>query len=80
MYLFDSPPSYSGFNTRKVLMSFEKKKKEEQYWVAKERRKEISLAIQLLRLHASNAEDLSLIPGWGTNIPHASGCGQKINK
>ena len=28
---------------------------------------------QGLRLHAANAEDTGLIPGWGTKIPHAMG-------
>ena len=27
--------------------------------------------IKRLRLHASTAGGLSLIPGWGTKIPHA---------
>lgn len=27
-----------------------------------------------------SARDASLIPGQGTEIPHASGCGQKLNK
>ena len=40
----------------------------------------ISLAVKWLRLCASNSEDLSLIPGRGTKIPHAVGCGQKIKK
>ena len=30
-----------------------------------------SLVVQQLRLHASNAGDVGLIPGQGTNIPHA---------
>ena len=30
-----------------------------------------SLVVQQLRLHASNAGDMGLIPGQGTNIPHA---------
>ena len=28
--------------------------------------------VQKLTLHASNAEDAGLIPGWGTKIPHAA--------
>ena len=44
----------------------------------------ISLVVQCLRLHASNAGDMGLIPGWRTRIPHATGCSQKkgftINK
>ena len=30
-----------------------------------------SLAVQWLRLHASTAGGVGLIPGWGTKIPHA---------
>ena len=30
-----------------------------------------SLAVQLLRPHASNAGGLDSVPGWGTKIPHA---------
>ena len=40
----------------------------------------IPLAVKWLRLCASNSGDLSLIPGRGTKIPHAVGCGQKIKK
>ena len=29
------------------------------------------LAVQLLRLQASNARDSGSIPGWGTKIPYA---------
>ena len=36
-----------------------------------------SLAIQLLRFHASTTGGVGLIPGWGTKIPHASLCSQK---
>ena len=39
-----------------------------------------SLAVQWLRLHAANAGGVGLIPGWGTKIPHAALCGQKILK
>jgi len=39
-----------------------------------------SLATQWLRLHASTAEGVSLIPGQGTKIPYAALCGQKINR
>ena len=39
-----------------------------------------SLAVQWLRLHASNAGGTGLIPGWGTKIPHAAGCSQKKKK
>ena len=39
-----------------------------------------SQAVQWLRLHASNAGGMGLIPGWGTNIPHASPCGKKGEK
>ena len=31
-----------------------------------------SLVVQQLRLHASSAGDVGLIPGQGTNIPHAT--------
>ena len=31
----------------------------------------VSLRVQLVRLLASSAEDMGLIPGWGTKIPHA---------
>ena len=37
----------------------------------------ISLAVQWLRLHASNAGDTGLTPGQGTKIPHATWCGKK---
>ena len=37
-----------------------------------------SQAVQWLRLHASNAGGMGLIPGQGTKIPHATGWGQKI--
>ena len=41
---------------------------------------ETSLAVQWLRLHASNPKDPSLLPGWGTKIPHAIWQGQKRKK
>ena len=34
--------------------------------------------VQWLRLHASTAVGVGSIPGWGTKIPHALGCGQKL--
>ena len=37
-----------------------------------------SLVVQCLRLPASNAGGMGLIPGQGTKIPHATGWGQKI--
>ena len=37
-----------------------------------------SLAVQWLRLCASNARGTGSIPGWGTKIPHAAWHGQKI--
>ena len=37
-----------------------------------------SLVVQWLRLCACNAGDVGSIPGWGTKIPHASWCSQKI--
>ena len=39
-----------------------------------------SLAVQWLRLHTSNAEDVGLIPGWGTKISHAAGVTAKKKK
>ena len=36
-----------------------------------------SLAVQWLRLRASNSGHTGLIPGRGTKIPHAVGHGQK---
>ena len=39
-----------------------------------------SLAVQWLRLHASNAGDMGWIPGRGTKIPHASRCSKKKKK
>lgn len=40
-----------------------------------------SLAIQWLRLHSSNAGGMALVPGWGSEIPHAVGHSQKpVNK
>ena len=35
---------------------------------------------QWLRLYVSLAGGMHLIPGWGTNIPHVAGCGQKLKK
>ena len=40
----------------------------------------ISLVAQWLRLHASFAGGMGLIPGWGTKIPHAVGQGQKTKQ
>jgi len=37
-----------------------------------------SLRVQWLRLHASNAEDVGLIPGRGIKIPHATWHSQMI--
>ena len=42
--------------------------------------KKISLVVHWLRLHASNAGGMGSSPGQGTNIPHASQHGQKLNK
>ena len=39
-----------------------------------------SLEVQWLRLCASNAGGMSLIPGPGTKIPRATWCGQKVRK
>ena len=38
---------------------------------------ETSLVVQWLRICASTAGDVGLIPGWGTKIPHAIGHSQK---
>ena len=38
------------------------------------------LLVQWLRLCASNAGDVGLIPGWGTKISHAMWHGQKKKK
>ena len=35
-----------------------------------------SLVIQWVRLYASTAGGMGLIPGWGTKIPHAMQCSQ----
>ena len=39
-----------------------------------------SLAAQRLRPYTANAMGTDLIRGWGTEIPHAMWCGQKILK
>ena len=39
-----------------------------------------SLAVQWLRLFASTAQGMGLIPGQRTKIPHATKCGQKKKK
>ena len=39
-----------------------------------------SLAVQWLRLRASHAGGMGLIPGQETKIPNAMQCGKKINK
>ena len=36
--------------------------------------------VQWLRLYVSLAGGMHFIPGWGTNIPHVAGCGQKLKK
>ena len=41
---------------------------ENSHW---QKKKKTSLAVQWLRLHASNAGVQGLIPDWGTRIPHA---------
>ena len=38
-----------------------------------------SLVVQWLRLRASTAGGTGLILGWGTKIPHAERCSQKLN-
>ena len=40
----------------------------------------ISMTVQWLRLHASNAGGAGSIPGQRTRIPHAAGHGQKEKK
>ena len=40
----------------------------------------ISLAVQWLRLCASNARSMDLIPGWRTKTPHAEQQGQTLKK
>lgn len=35
---------------------------------------------QWLGLHASTARDMGLIPGWGTQTPHAAQCQKKKKK
>ena len=39
-----------------------------------------SLAVQRIGLRASAAGGTGSIPGWGTEIPHATWCGQKKKK
>ena len=39
-----------------------------------------SLAVQGLRLHTSNTRGVGSIPGWGTEMPHATQQGQKKKK
>ena len=41
---------------------------------------EIFLAVQWLRLCASNAGYVGSSPGWGTKIPHAAQCRENKNK
>jgi len=41
-------------------------------------REETALAVQWLKLHASNAGYMDLISGLGSRIPHAVQCTQKI--
>ena len=40
----------------------------------------VSLAVQWLRLHASNAGGTVSFPGWGTKTPHVARCSQNQNK
>ena len=40
----------------------------------------MSLEVQWLRFCASNAGGMGLIPGQGTEVPHAAECGQKLKK
>ena len=37
------------------------------------------MVVQWLGLYTSTAEDVGSIPGWGTKIPHAVWCHQKLN-
>ena len=46
--------------------------------INKNKYEETSLAVQWLRLHASSARGMGLIPGWGTKTPHAMSCSQKM--
>ena len=46
--------------------------------IIKNKYDETSLAVQWLRLRASNAGGVDLIPGWGTKTPHAVWCSQKM--
>ena len=32
----------------------------------------------VVKISPSNAGSVGSIPGWGTKIPHATGCGQKL--
>ena len=36
------------------------------------------MEVQWLRLCASTAEGMGLMPGWGNKIPYAAPCGQKV--
>ena len=38
------------------------------------------MTVEWLGLNASTSEGLGSIPGWGTKIPQAVQCGQKIKK
>ena len=48
-----------------IIYETEKKKKDEDFLGT-------SLAVQWLRLHASNARGVGSIPGQGTKCPHAA--------
>ena len=48
--------------------------------IYKEITRGICLAVQWLRLYASNSGGTGSISGWGTKIPHAVGCFQKKNR
>lgn len=52
----------------------------QEHWtllLAQQCRAGASLVAHWLRLGASSARGMDLIPGWGTRIPHAAWCGQK---
>ena len=54
-----------------------KRKKEVSRWRKERGKKGTSLDVQWLRLCASTAEDMGLIPGQETKISHATGCSLK---
>ena len=61
-----------GYEIREVMWEEKKDSKFPSLWT--------SLAVQWLRLCASNAGGTGSIPDWGTKIPRASKRGQKKKK